>query len=150
MTARISIVYIGEKPQKLDTVTGSRLVFPRHTPVEVESALAYRLLAFPDVFVRADLAETVLEQQARAREQAALLARQTQEAADAAREADSFVVMTATGEMDISKFTSVKLATLCESEGLALTQEQTEKVDTFRRRVRDALKRRGEPDDQTE
>ena len=33
MSDKIAVVYIGDKPSKKDTVTGSRLVFPRHTAV---------------------------------------------------------------------------------------------------------------------
>ena len=52
MSEKIAVVYIGPKPVKKDTLTGSRTLFPRLEPVHVDSALAWQLLAFPDVWGR--------------------------------------------------------------------------------------------------
>lgn len=36
MSEKIAVVYIGPKPVKKDTITGSRTLFPRLEPVHVE------------------------------------------------------------------------------------------------------------------
>ncbi|MGY3855362.1 hypothetical protein ACW5W8_21460 [Aeromonas aquatilis] len=137
MSDKIAVVYIGDKPSKKDTVTGSRLVFPRHVPVDVGSDLAMQLLEFPSVWIRGDALAGELERQ----EAIAKVEAQEQErlAAEAARiaEEQSFVV----GERDLAKLTSAQLATLVEGEDLAIEpQGAQEKVGEFRLRVRDALK----------
>lgn len=137
MSDKIAVVYIGDKPSKKDTVTGSRLVFPRHTAVDVESHIAMQLLEFPTVWRRSeDLGDVKAEQEAL--EQAA-----TEEAerlaAEAARLAEerSMVV----GDRDLAKLTSAQLATLVEGEDLPVEpQGPQEKVPEYRLRVRDALK----------
>ena len=122
MSDKIAVVYIGDKPSKKDTVTGSRLVFPRHTAVDVESHIAMQLLEFPTVWIR---------------EAGHLRADKT--AAEQARlaEEQSMVV----GERDLAKMTSAQLATLVEGEDLDIEpQGPQEKVPEYRVRVRDALK----------
>ncbi len=137
MSDKIAVVYIGEKPSKKDTVTGSRLVFPRHVPVDIESHIAMQLLEFPSVWIRAEHLADELERQ----EQAALVAaaeleRQAEAAARLAEE-QSMVV----GGRDLSKLTSTQLATLVVGEDLDITpQGAQEKVGDYRLRVRDALK----------
>ncbi|MFM5696342.1 hypothetical protein ACET6X_01205 [Aeromonas veronii] len=137
MSDKIAVVYIGEKPSKKDTVNGSRLVFPRHVPVDIESHIAMQLLEFPSVWIRAEHLADELERQ----EQAALVAaaeleRQAEAAARLAEE-HSMVV----GGRDLSKLTSTQLATLVVGEDLDITpQGAQEKVGDYRLRVRDALK----------
>ena len=63
MSDKIAVVYIGDKPSKKDTVTGSRLVFPRHTAVDVESHIAMQLLEFPSVWIRHEALAGELERQ---------------------------------------------------------------------------------------
>ncbi|EOY1038784.1 hypothetical protein ACT7PM_005581, partial [Escherichia coli] len=41
MSEKIAVVYIGPKPVKKDTITGSRTLFPRLEPVHVDSAMAW-------------------------------------------------------------------------------------------------------------
>ncbi|HDL7646316.1 TPA: hypothetical protein PXO92_002954 [Yersinia enterocolitica] len=140
MSDKIAVVYIGPKEKKRDTVTGSRLIFPRHEPVEIDSALAYQLLDFPTVFVRQEALIGVLDKQAeqakaRAEQEAYLLELSAREAQE-----NSFVLLIGDAEMDIAKLTSVQLATLVESEELDLKQAPQEKVDDFRVRIRDAVK----------
>ncbi|KHN49431.1 hypothetical protein [Pectobacterium fontis] len=140
----ISVVYIGGKDKKRDTVTGSRLIFPRLKPVNVESRIAHQLLEFPTVWVREDQVTSVLAQSAedealKAKLAAEELARQKAEA-----EANSWVVKIGNDEIDLAKLTSVQLATLVEAEDLAdLKQGAQEKVDDFRARVREAVKAKG-------
>ncbi|WP_421301497.1 hypothetical protein [Aeromonas veronii] len=137
MSDKIAVVYIGEKLSKKDTVTGSRLVFPRHVPVDIESHIAMQLLEFPSVWIRAEhLADELERQERAAQEAAAELERQAEEAARLAEE-QSMVV----GGRDLSKLTSTQLATLVVGEDLDITpQGAQEKVGDYRLRVRDALK----------
>lgn len=137
MSDKIAVVYIGEKPSKKDTVTGSRLVFPRHVPVDIESHIAMQLLEFPSVWIRAEhLADELERQEQAALAAAAELERQAEEAARLAEE-QSMVV----GGRDLSKLTSTQLATLVVGEDLDITpQGAQEKVGDYRLRVRDALK----------
>ncbi|AOR58825.1 hypothetical protein [Pectobacterium parmentieri] len=142
--AEISVVYIGDKDKKRDTVTGSRLIFPRLKPVSVESGVAHQLLEFPTVWVREDLVKSVLAQSEedealKVQLAAEALARQQAEAA-----ANSWVVKIGNDDVDLAKLTSVQLATLVEAEDLAdLKQGAQEKVDDFRARVREAIKVKG-------
>ncbi len=137
MSDKIAVVYIGEKPSKKDTVTGSRLVFPRHVPVDIESHIAMQLLEFPSVWIRAEhLADELERQEQAALAAAAELERQAEAAARLAEE-QSMVV----GGRDLSKLTSTQLATLVVGEDLDITpQGAQEKVGDYRLRVRDALK----------
>lgn len=134
---KIAVAYIGNKPSKKDTITGSRLVFPRHEPVEVESAIAVQLLEYPSVWVKAEVLAGVLLRQETIAKHEAEAAKQAAEEAAKQAEAVSFVV----GERDLAKLTSAQLATLVEGEDLAVEpQGPQEKVGDYRLRVRDALK----------
>lgn len=134
---KIAVVYIGNKPSKKDTVTGSRLVFPRHVPVDVESDLAMQLLEFPSVWIRAEaLAGEIERQEAIAKLAVEQAEHQAKEAAHLAEE-QSMVA----GDRDLTKLTSAQLATLVEGDDLNIApQGPQEKVGDFRGRVRDALK----------
>ncbi|CAI0694830.1 Uncharacterised protein [Serratia fonticola] len=140
MSNTIPVIYIGPKDKKRDTITGSRLVFPRLEPVDVETAIAHRLLEFPTVFIKAGQLESVLEQKGNEtalREEAEQLA-QLRLATEAA--ANSFVVRIGNDEIDLAKMTAVQLATLVEAEELPdLVKGAQEKVEAFRTRVRDAM-----------
>lgn len=137
MSDKIAVVYIGNKLSKKDTVTGSRLVFPRHTAVDVESHIAMQLLEFPSVWRRTEELGDVKAQQ-EALEQAEIEEAERL-AAEQARlaEEQSMVV----GDRDLAKLTSAQLATLVEGEDLTVEpQGPQEKVPEYRVRVRDALK----------
>lgn len=137
MSDKIAVVYIGDKPSKKDTVTGSRLVFPRHTAVDVESHIAMQLLEFPTVWIRHEaLAGELARQETVAEMEALELQRLAAEQARLAEE-QSMVV----GGRDLAKMTSAQLATLVEGEDLDIEpQGPQEKVPEYRARVRDALK----------
>ncbi|HEN3643542.1 TPA: hypothetical protein U5E29_003841 [Yersinia enterocolitica] len=139
MSNKIAVVYIGLKEKKRDTITGSRLVFPRHKPVEVESAIAHQLLDFPTVFIRHDELESTLNLQQASEQEHAELAAQLIEQAKLEAAKNSFVLKIGSDEVDIAKLTSVQLATLVESEDLDIKQGAQEKVDDFRVRVREAI-----------
>ncbi|EOD4079966.1 hypothetical protein ACOHX9_000697 [Yersinia enterocolitica] len=139
MSNKIAVVYIGLKEKKRDTITGSRLVFPRHKPVEVESAIAHQLLDFPTVFIRHDELESTLNLQQASEQEHAELAAQLIEQAKLEAAKNSFVLKIGGDDVDIAKLTSVQLATLVESEDLDIKQGAQEKVDDFRARVREAI-----------
>ncbi|RUR99443.1 hypothetical protein [Pectobacterium polaris] len=142
--AEISVVYVGDKDKKRDTVTGSRLIFPRLKPVNVESGIAHQLLEFPTVWVREDQVKSVLAQSAEDEELKAQLAAEELARQKAEAEANSWAVKIGNDDVDLAKLTSVQLATLVEAEDLAdLKQGAQEKVDDFRARVRDAVKAKG-------
>lgn len=138
MSDKIAVVYIGDKPIKKDTVTGSHLVFPRHTPVDVESAIAMQLLAFPSVWRKADELEAVLAHQTELEMAAAEEARHAEE--EAARLAAEQSMVVESLALDLTKMTSAQLATLAEKYELGVKQGVGERVDMFRTRVRDALR----------
>lgn len=136
MSDTLSLIYVGDKPMKKDTITGSRLLFPRLRPVPVPADVAYQLLDYPSVWRLADELKAVqAEADAQAQAEAAA---QAQAEADARRlaEQQNFKV----GDYDLGKLTSAKLKTIAAAEGLELAMGATEKVDDFRVRVRDALK----------
>ncbi|HHH1924207.1 TPA: hypothetical protein ACPZT9_000403 [Yersinia enterocolitica] len=139
MPNKIAVVYIGPKEKKRDTITGSRLVFPRHKPVDVESAIAHQLLDFPTVFIRHDELESTLNLQQASEQEHADLAAQLIEQAKLEAVKNSFVLKIGGDDVDIAKLTSVQLATLVESEDLNIKQGAQEKVDDFRVRVREAI-----------
>ncbi|MGL4486144.1 MAG: hypothetical protein ACRCUG_03945 [Yersinia sp. (in: enterobacteria)] len=139
MSDKIAVVYIGPKEKKRDTVTGSRLIFPRYEPVEVEKILAYQLLDFPTVFIRHDELESALNLQQASEKKHAELAAHRLALAELEAMKNSFVLKIGSDEVDIAKLTSVQLATLVESEELDIKQGAQEKVDDFRDRVREAV-----------
>lgn len=139
MPNKIAVVYIGPKEKKRDTITGSRLVFPRHKPVDVESAIAHQLLDFPTVFIRHDELESTLNLQQASEQEHAELTAQLIEQAKLEAAKNSFVLKIGGDDVDIAKLTSVQLATLVESEDLDIKQGAQEKVDDFRVRVREAI-----------
>lgn len=144
MAEKISITYIGGKKQKRDTVTGSRLIFPRLKPVDVDSDIAHQLLAFPSVWVESARADAALNQQASDEEAKAALAAAELARLQAEAAANSWVVTIGGEDVDLAKLTSAQLATLVESEDLDLTKGAQEKVDDFRARVREAIKAKAE------
>ncbi|ELF2173397.1 hypothetical protein RM851_003243 [Escherichia coli] len=145
MSEKIAVVYIGPKPVKKDTITGSRTLFPRLEPVHVDSAMAWQLLGFPDVWVRHEELDDVLKKQQQNEQlRQAQQAQQAQERvlAALAEAENSFVVSVNGQEVDLSKLTSARLATLCEAEELDIHKDPKETAEAFRIRVREAFRRR--------
>ncbi|BEH72346.1 hypothetical protein [Edwardsiella tarda] len=142
MSEQVAVVYIGPKAVKHDTVTGSRMIFPRHQPVTVASSLAYQLLAFPSVFIPAERLQAFLaaeqaeqQQEQQQRERDAQLAQQRREA-----EQQSFTLEVEGESIDISKYTVAQLNTFVEAQALMIQKGAQEKADDFRARVRDAYR----------
>lgn len=140
--SKVAIAYVGPKEFKRDTVTGSRQVFPRHTPIEVSEEVAAVLLRFDKVFVDADQVEAVIEAQ-KAKEKADKQAALDAAKAQAKHEAETSLVVVLDGkELDLNKLTVPKLATLIEAHDLGVRQEPQEKVADFKLRVRDAIRQK--------
>ncbi|WP_438335762.1 hypothetical protein ACSYAE_07915 [Edwardsiella tarda] len=142
MSEQVAVVYIGPKAVKHDTVTGSRMIFPRHQPVTVAASLAYQLLAFPSVFIPAERLQAFLaaeqaeqQQEQQQRERDAQLAQQRREA-----EQQSFTLEVEGERIDISKYTVAQLNTFVEAQALMIQKGAQEKADDFRARVRDAYR----------
>lgn len=141
MSDKISIVYIGPKPRKKDTITGSRLVFPQNKPVAVASDIAYQLLDFPTVWIQETELEDHLKIEAereaeKERQQAA-----AKQAAQAAAEQASMVVTLKSEELDLAKLNSAKLKTLIAANELDVAAKGAqESVDDFRLRVRNHIR----------
>lgn len=137
--SKVSIVYIGPKAKKKDTVTGSRLVFTRLKPVDVESDIAEQLLDYPDVWVlEEDAKEVVAKQLAKAK----ALEKELQKQKDAQESADleqSMIVIVDDEQLDIGKYSSKQLDTLVEAEDLIIT-EKKKPVPPYRTAIRDALR----------
>lgn len=137
MAEPIDLIYVGDKPEKRDTVTLSDMIFPRLVPVPTPADLAHKLLRYPSVWRKAaDLEKVTAELEQDAKFKAEEAARLEAEAAARAAAED----MTVDGFGDLNKLTSAKLKTLVEGEGLDVEQGPQERVDDFRVRVRNALK----------
>lgn len=137
--SKISIVYIGKKPKKKDTVTGSRLVFPRLKPVSVESDIGERLLDFPEVWVLEEDAEKILAKQEAKNKTIADEKAKQKKAKDAANLEQSMLVVVKEETLDIAKYSSRQLDTLVEAEDLEITVKKTP-VDEYRLAIRDVLR----------
>lgn len=135
---KVNLVYIGQKPFKKDTVTGSRLLFPRGKPVATPSDVAWRLLAHPTVWIREDcMSEWQAEQE---RQQAEV--RQAAEERERLDELERQKRDMNCGDYgDLGRLTAAQLRTLVEGAELDVpAQGAQEKVDAYRLRVRDALR----------
>ncbi|OOE43432.1 hypothetical protein [Salinivibrio kushneri] len=136
---KIAIAYVGPKEFKRDTITGSRQVFPQNKPIEVSEEVAAVLLRFDKVFVEADQIDDVLKAR-EAKEQARKEAEAKAEEARKKAEAEACMVVTLGGEeIDLNKLTGAQVTTLVESHDLGVIKEPQEKVDAFKKRVREAI-----------
>lgn len=137
---KIAIAYVGPKEFKRDTITGSRQVFPQNKPIEVSEEVAAVLLRFDKVFVEADQIDDLLkarEEKEQARKEAEAKAEEARKKA----EAEACMVVTLGGEdIDLNKLNGAQVATLVESHDLDITKGPQEKVDAYKKRVRDAIR----------
>ncbi|CAH0531839.1 hypothetical protein ACNO5E_17065 [Vibrio parahaemolyticus] len=141
MSDKISIVYIGPKPRKKDTITGSRLVFPQNKPVAVESDLAYQLLDFPTVWIQESELESHLKISAEHEAEQKRIQEAAELAAQEAAEQASMVVTLNGDELDLAKLNSAKLKTLIKASDLDVADKSAqESVEDFRLRVRNHIR----------
>ncbi|WP_251878967.1 hypothetical protein [Grimontia kaedaensis] len=137
-----SIVYVGPKDVKRDTVTGSRLVFPRLKPIEVSAEQAAMLLRFEQVFLPQAALKAFLEAE-KANEKALEEAKAMADAEAKLRQEALDMTVTIDGDVvDLSKMAGPKLATWVESvEGLDVEAKgPQEPMPDYRKRVRDAVR----------
>lgn len=135
---QIALIYIGKKPFKKDTVTGSGTIFPQGKPVPVAADIAYRLLKHPTVWINA--ANQQEYQERLAREEEEQLRIQSELVALEKFELEKRD-MTCGEYGDLGKMTGAQLKTLVEGAELDIApMAAQEKVDEFRLRVRDALR----------
>ncbi|HED2522700.1 TPA: hypothetical protein R4Y92_001438 [Klebsiella aerogenes] len=135
---KVDLIYIGEKPFKKDTVTGSRLIFPKGKTVPTPADVAWRLLAHPKVWIRADEMAGWAEEQERLNEARRLEEEEAERLAEEERQKRD---MHCGVYGDIGRLTSAQLRTLVEGTELNIQpQGSQEKVDAYRLRVRDALR----------
>jgi len=139
MAEKISIVYIGPKAEKKDTVCGTRLKFKRFDPVSVESDIASRFLDFPEVWVKESEVDEIkkkLEAKAEAEEEA----RKAAEEAAKRAEADANMVVIVDGEeVDLGKYSSKQLDTFVVAHELEV-EGPKKPVNDYRKNVRDAFR----------
>lgn len=141
MSEKVAIAYIGKKPFKKDTITNSRLVFPRHKAVEVDSEIAYQLLGYPTVWVLgSELTDHIKISEQQEQEDARQKAEQ--EAAEKAAAEQASMEVTLAGEViDLAKLNSAKLNTLIVANELDTPKKGAqEDVETFRIRLRDFIR----------
>lgn len=138
--SKIAITYIGQKAIKKDTVTNSRLVFPRGKSVPVESDIAHQLLNYPKVWVLSDEAEDIVkEQEKKAQAVAEKLA--TEQKAAQEKALDNSMLVIVDGEtLDIGKYSGNQLVTLVEAASLIITVKP-KPVAAYREAIRDELRK---------
>lgn len=137
--SKVEVVYIGQKAVKKDTVTCSRITFPRLEAVAVEEDIARNLLKYPSVWVLKSEVESVVAKQ-KSHEKALAKAKEEQAKQEAKTvKAESFLVMINDEEIDIAKYSSRQLDTVVEAQDLIITASK-KPVDGFRLAVRDALR----------
>ncbi len=135
---QIALIYIGKKPFKKDTVTGSGTIFPQGKPVPVSADIAYRLLKHPTVWINAAFQQEYQERLQREAEEQ----QRIQDELDAREQLEKQKRDMTCGEYgDLGKMTGAQLKTLVEGAELEIApMAAQEKVDEFRLRVRDALR----------
>ena len=132
----MKIVYIGPKEKKRDTISGSRMVFPRNKPMEVKDEYAEVLLRFPKAYITEEELKPHLDM-VEAKETAEKKAAEEAEVkAKAEREALSRVVSVDGQDVDLRKFTEAQLRTFVEAQDLDVEPKKSgEKVFHFCDRV---------------
>lgn len=139
MAEKVSIVYIGTKPKKKDTVCGTRLTFTRNEPIPVDADLAARFLDYPKVWVEESELKGVLERQKFLEEQAEE-ARKAKEEADKQAELDANMTVVVDGEeVDLGKYNSNQLTAFAEAHELVVEGPKKPLPD-YKKKVRDAFR----------
>ena len=95
-----------------------------------------------DVWVRHEELDGVLKKQQQDEQLRQAQQAQEREQLALAEAENSFVVSVGGQDVDLSKLTSARLATLCEAEELNIHKDPKETADAFRIRVSEAFRRR--------
>lgn len=136
---KIAITYIGQKPIKKDTVTNSRLVFPKGKSVSVESDIAHQLLDYPKVWALSEEASGIVEKQEQAAKAKAEKIALEQKAEQEKAIDDSMLVKVNGETLDISKYSGNQLQTLVEAADLVISVKP-KPVVPYREAIRDELR----------
>jgi len=141
------IAYIGPKKTKIDKISGSRMVFPQFEAMEVEKEFAHQLLRFPTVYVEEKNLKAAMEKQKEATVSAAALIEEKKQAGIKELKDASRVINLDGQEVDLNKYTLIKLETLVESQDLDIaTKAAGEKVYDYCERVFTAFVAKNESD----
>lgn len=136
---KLDITYIGSKPSKRDTITNSRLVFPRGKSVSVDSDIAHRLLDYPKVWALSEEAEGIVKEQ-EAKAKAVADKKAAEIAANAKENIDQSMLVIVDGEtLDLAKYSGKQLETLVVATDLTITVK-AKPVDAYRTAIRDELR----------
>jgi hypothetical protein len=137
---KIAITYIGPKAVKKDTVTNSRLVFPKGKSVSVESDIAHQLLDYPKVWALSDEAEDIVkEQEEKAKAVAEKIA--LEKKAEQEKNLDQSMLVNVNGEtIDIGKYSGNQLVTLVAASDLVISVKP-KPVPQYREAIRDELRK---------
>lgn len=139
MADKVSIVYIGNKPKKKDTVCCTRLVFTRNEPIPVDADLAPRFLDYPKVWVEESQLKDVLERNKFLEEQAEK-ERVAKEEAEKQAEIDANMAVIVDGdEVDLGKYNTNQLTTFAEAHDLEI-EGQKKPLSDYKLKVRDAFR----------
>lgn len=139
MSETISIVYVGEKPKKKDTVCNTRLVFNRFEPVPVAVELANRFLDFPTVWIKEEGLDAFKEKLAKEAE-LAIKKRIAAEEAAKREAADANMIVFVDGEaIDLGKYNSKQLETFAVAHDLDFEGSKSDMVG-FRKSIRNAYR----------
>lgn len=139
MADKVSIVYIGNKPKKKDTVCGTRLIFTRNEPIPVDADLAVRFLDYPQVWVAEDELKGVIQRQEFLAEKAEK-DRIAKEEAEKQAELDANMVVLVDGdEVDLGKYNTNQLTTFAEAHDLEI-EGQKKPLSDYKLKVRDAFR----------
>lgn len=139
--SKIAIAYIGDKPFKKDTITGSLLIFPRLSPIDVEADIAHMLLQYPKVWTLKENIDALVKEQELMAEQKAEAELKAEAERQAAALLNDYSVDIAGDTIDLAKLNSPQLATLIEAHDLNVEPKGAqESAADFRLRVRDAIR----------
>lgn len=142
--SKVAIAYIGPKQEKRDTITGSRQVFPRMKPIEVDEAVAANLLRFKTVFVEADQLDEVKKAQEAEAEAKAKAAEEAAKQAEAEKVEADFTVTVGGADYDLKKMSTAKIAAMLEGAEIELEAKGAqESADDYKLRVRNSLRELG-------
>lgn len=142
--SKVSIVYIGQKERKRESITGARLEFRQYIPVEVEEIHAAKLLRYKTVWIKAEeLEEFKKAQEVKAEAKAKAAEEAAKQAAIEKEEAD-FTVTVGGADYDLKKMSTAKIAAMLEGAEIELEAKGAqESADDYKLRVRNSLRELG-------
>lgn len=139
MSDKVSIVYIGNKPKKKDTVCGTRLIFTRNEPIPVDADLAVLFLDYPQVWVAEDELKGVLQRQEFLAEQAEKERIAKEEAEKQAERDANLIVIVEGEEVDLGKYNTNQLTTFAEAHDLVI-EGPKKPLPEYKLKIRDAFR----------